>query len=667
MFLKALLTYNQLIKYNVHIGHSLKNTSLLASWMLLGIRQDIWLIDIDKTLSLFRISFSILRHVILFRGPVWFINLDVSVEKFIRFFAFRSGEFFCSSGWIRGLLSNYMTVGIQYCLHLSNRFRNLVKSSSNVYYNFFLTRLTWPRAVFISGAQQSLQAVKECRTMNIPCIAICDTNFPSHYVNFAIPGNDDSIDAIIFYNSIISQFIVYLKFSSVFLWFLNVKRFSRFQSFEKWIVKNFLYLKLNMYSIFNVSNSLDIFNNSFLFLFSFFQKNESISMFRLFNFEIYKLDFKTSFSFFWKNKLYCLRLLSSHFIKNMLKLPLFWIRGKYLKIFNTTFSSKYSKSRLALDRVMISNELVDHKSLLVNFYFFCGMRFFQVRARKALKRWYYFYIFIYCKLLLKHCGVFNTLLKFPIMQKRLLVDKMIINKNQKMIINKNQKMIINKRVLFYIGWFSFNKAVINFNWSRNDFHVFFSQRIINEWIWYFWRFNSQTLNMNLYKGPGFYSFYYNYYFLPNIENNFYVDMVDFSWLESTYFYLNYFFEIEFLNFFNLDFSKNDNLHFKQKRVDSLYWNLQTKFSFLFNFLEKRYNALCLFDKRFDLVRASFRFISVLRINFYLKWLKLVKFLLTFLKIKINKFVDINWNKKLLLIWRCINFLIRQIRKNKCKI
>ena len=98
MFFKTVLTYNQLIKHNVHIGHSLKNTLLLASWMLLGIRQDIWLIDIDKTLSLFRISFSILRHVILFRGPVWFINLDISVEKFIRFFAFRSGEFFCSSG-----------------------------------------------------------------------------------------------------------------------------------------------------------------------------------------------------------------------------------------------------------------------------------------------------------------------------------------------------------------------------------------------------------------------------------------------------------------------------------------------------------------------------------------------------------------------------------------
>jgi ribosomal protein S2 len=66
--------------------------------MLLGIRQDIWLIDVDKTLSLFRLSFSVLRHVIASRGPVWFVNLNVSVEKFIRFFALRSGEFFCSSG-----------------------------------------------------------------------------------------------------------------------------------------------------------------------------------------------------------------------------------------------------------------------------------------------------------------------------------------------------------------------------------------------------------------------------------------------------------------------------------------------------------------------------------------------------------------------------------------
>jgi ribosomal protein S2 len=108
-------------------------------------------------------------------------------------------------------------VGVQYCLRLGNKFKSFSKKSSNIYSHFFLTRLSWPRAVFISGAKKSLQAIKESRTMNIPCMAIIDTDFPSHYVNFAIPGNDDSIDSIIFYNSIISQFILYLKFCSILL------------------------------------------------------------------------------------------------------------------------------------------------------------------------------------------------------------------------------------------------------------------------------------------------------------------------------------------------------------------------------------------------------------------------------------------------------------------
>jgi small subunit ribosomal protein S2 len=663
MFFKTVLTYNQLIKHNVHIGHSLKNTLLLASWMLFGIRQDIWLINIDKTLSIFRISFSVLRHIVSARGPVWFINLDVSVEKFIRFFALRSGEFFCSSGWIRGLLSNYMTVGTQYCLHAGSRFKDLAKRPSNVYYNFFLTRLTWPRAAFISGAKQSLQAVKECRTMNIPCIAICDTNFPSHYVNFAVPGNDDSIDAIIFYNSIISQFIVYLKFCSVFLWFINVKRFSRLKSFEKWISQSFLHLKLNKYSLLNIPSSLDFFYNSFLFLFSFFKKTEPTSMFRLFSFEIY--NFKGSFSFFLKNKLYCLRLLNSHFLKNILSLPLLWVRGRFLKILNKeSFSAKYSKSRLALDKVLLSNEWFNHRSLLINFYFFCSIRLFQARARKFLKKWFYFYIFVYCKLLLKACGALNMLSKIPDSQRRLLFNKLLINKNRKLLINKNRKLLINKKVSFFIGWFSFKQIVAGYNWCRNDFSIFFSRRIINEWIWYFWRVNQKNLKVNLYKGPGFFSSFYNYNFLPSIENNFDVDIVDFSWLESSYFYLNCFFEIEFLNFINFDFLKNDSFFLEQKKIDFLYLNLQKRIKFIFWFFAKRYQALCLFDRRFDLIRASLRAISLLRSKFYLKNLKRIKFLfLTFSKI-LKIYNDLNSCKKARFMKRCIFFFIKKIKENK---
>jgi hypothetical protein len=85
----------------------------------------------------------------------------------------------------------------------------------------------------------------------------------------------------------------------------------------------------------------------------------------------------------------------------------------------------------------------------------------------------------------------------------------------------------------------------------------------------------------LYKGPGFFSSFYNYNFLPSIENNFDVDIVDFSWLESSYFYLNCFFEIEFLNFINFDFLKNDSFFLEQKKIDFLYLNLQKRIKFIF--------------------------------------------------------------------------------------
>lgn len=158
-------------------------------------------------------------------------------------------------------------------------------------------------------------------------------------------------------------------------------------------------------------NTLDFFFNSFLFLFSFFQKNEPNSMFRLFSFEIYKLDFKKSLSFFIKNKLYSLRLLNCHFLKKVLSLPLFWVRGKYLKILNReSFSAKHTKFRLSLGRVILNNELLNYRNSLITYYFYCCLRLFQVRAHRFLKKkkWLFFHKFVYCKLLLKHCGVLNS-------------------------------------------------------------------------------------------------------------------------------------------------------------------------------------------------------------------------------------------------------------------
>jgi hypothetical protein len=141
-------------------------------------------------------------------------------------------------------------------------------------------------------------------------------------------------------------------------------------------------------------------------------------------------------------------------------------------------------------------------------------------------------------------------------------------------------------------------------------------------------------------------------------------MVDFSWLESSYFYLNCFFEIEFLNFINFDFLKYDSFFLEKKRIDFLYFNLQKRIKFIFFFFAKRYQALCLFDRRFDLIRASLRLISLLRSKFYLKRLKRIKCLfLTFSKI-LKIYNDLNCRKKARFMKRCIFFFIKKIKENK---
>ena len=106
--------------------------------MLLSLRQDVWIINVDKTVYMFRLSFLILKHIVLTRGPVWFINLDQSVERFVRYFALRCGEFFCSSVWVRGLLSNYMVACAVYnsFYEESDRFNDIIDFSTKAYKNF---------------------------------------------------------------------------------------------------------------------------------------------------------------------------------------------------------------------------------------------------------------------------------------------------------------------------------------------------------------------------------------------------------------------------------------------------------------------------------------------------------------------------------------------------
>jgi hypothetical protein len=211
----------------------------------------------------------------------------------------------------------------------------------------------------------------------------------------------------------------------------------------------------------SISNNLNFFNNMFIFMFSGFYEKESRSMFRMFSFEMKNFNFRASLLVFLKNKLYSLRFLSGYFLKKVLRFPLLWVRSRVLKRLNKRFV-KFLKSSLDLKRVLFENKRLSYKNLLTKFYFSSRM---LLKKRKK----YSFFIFLYCKLFLRQCGMFGSrikLSKFSKSRKSLLLKKgkrrylLVVRQNLQL---KKRRVSRRNKATFFVGWFRFKKVVTFYN------------------------------------------------------------------------------------------------------------------------------------------------------------------------------------------------------------
>ena len=179
------ITYVQLLLYGVHIGHSFKNSILYTSWLVYTYSQNILIINLFKSLYSMRSGFIGLNMACHYRNPVWFINLDTSFSSFIQHSAQLCGEISWTNKWVNGLISNYR--------NLYKVFFRLSTYSSNAYKK----SQYWVN----NNVHQSQNPTREAYTLKIPCFGITDTNTLCNFINLPVPGNDDSIDCIIFYTT----------------------------------------------------------------------------------------------------------------------------------------------------------------------------------------------------------------------------------------------------------------------------------------------------------------------------------------------------------------------------------------------------------------------------------------------------------------------------------
>lgn len=303
------MLFKQLTNYNIHIGHKYINTNLLASWMLFKIYNTIWLINLYKTVWFFKLIFNFIKILVSKNSPIWFINSEMSKQYIINQKAIICGEFYCGFIWKRGLLSNYRSM-----LRIIKNI--MVKRNPNINSDFYfllktwyLTRFSWPRAIFVSNLKNYNVISKEAFTARVPVIGMIDTNIKNFYVNFPIPSNDDSLISLAYISSIISKYILLYKYKKIILWYLYNRSRKRYEetlnAFEsldiiadKERIKRLKKIKLKKIH-FNKFNLFHILKKGIKFLFKRHKKNKKkkINFFVENEFEKKKIQEKSLFFF----------------------------------------------------------------------------------------------------------------------------------------------------------------------------------------------------------------------------------------------------------------------------------------------------------------------------------------------------------------------------------
>ena len=214
-----------LLEAGVHFGHQTKRWNPKMKEYIFGERNGIYIIDLGKTVKLFREAEEFITNLAAEGRTVLFVGTKRQAQDVIAEEAVRCGMFYVNERWLGGLLTNFST--IQRSL---GRLRDLEAMTTDGRYDTLskkeiarndkerkklqknlegirgMSRL--PDAVFVVDTRKEKIAVDEARKLKIPVIGVVDTNCDPDEVDFVLPGNDDALRAIRLFASRIADAVL---------------------------------------------------------------------------------------------------------------------------------------------------------------------------------------------------------------------------------------------------------------------------------------------------------------------------------------------------------------------------------------------------------------------------------------------------------------------------
>jgi len=215
----------ELLEAGVHFGHQTKRWNPKMKEFIFGERNGIYIIDLQKTLKMFKEASKFLQDQAGEGKTLLFVGTKRQAQDAISEEAQRCGMFYVNQRWLGGLLTNWVTVQKsvkrlkeldematdgRYDLLPKKEVIKLERERKHLQQNLAgiknMSRL--PDAVFVIDSNKEQIAVREARKLGIPVVAVVDTNCDPSEVDYVIPGNDDALRAIRLFASKVADSVI---------------------------------------------------------------------------------------------------------------------------------------------------------------------------------------------------------------------------------------------------------------------------------------------------------------------------------------------------------------------------------------------------------------------------------------------------------------------------
>ena len=217
-------TMRQLLEAGVHFGHTTRRWNPKMAPYIFGERNGVHILDLEQTSPLLSQALSFLRDVVSGGGRVLFVGTKRQASEIVANAAERCGQYYVNHRWLGGTLTNWKTISFSIkrlkdlearlaeenlgltkkeLLNLTRNQEKLERALGGIKDMGGL-----PDAIFVIDTNKEHIAIAEAKVLNIPVVAVLDSNSDPNGVDYPIPGNDDAIRAIQTYCDLAAEAIL---------------------------------------------------------------------------------------------------------------------------------------------------------------------------------------------------------------------------------------------------------------------------------------------------------------------------------------------------------------------------------------------------------------------------------------------------------------------------